>query len=57
MPGVPGTPREAEGSIPIEPGSIAASSERMSPKRFSVTITSNLPGSRIRNMAAASTRT
>ena len=33
-------PRLAEGSIPIEPPSIAASSVRMSPNMFSVTITS-----------------
>ena len=39
-----GSPRDALGSIPIEPGSIAASSERMSPKRFSVRTTSNLVG-------------
>ena len=39
-PGVPGSPSDALGSIPIEPVSIAASSLRMSPNMFSVTITS-----------------
>ena len=37
-------PSEALGSIPIEPVSIAASSERMSPNRFSVRITSKCRG-------------
>ena len=36
----PSPPSEALGSIPIEPVSIAASSLRMSPNMFSVTITS-----------------
>ncbi len=40
QPGSPSAPSEALGSIPIEPVSIAASSERMSPNMFSVRITS-----------------
>ena len=40
----PFSPRLAEGSIPSEPVSIAASSLRMSPKRFSVRITSKRAG-------------
>ena len=40
----PGSPSEAQGSIPIEPVSIAASSLRMSPNRFSVRITSKWRG-------------
>ena len=35
------SPSEADGSIPSEPARTAASSERMSPNRFSVTSTSN----------------
>ena len=38
------SPSEALGSIPIEPVSIAASSERMSPNMFSVRITSKRAG-------------
>ena len=45
-PGSPSAPRLAEGSIPSEPVSIADSSLRMSPKRFSVTITSKSAGPR-----------
>ena len=37
-------PSDAEGSMPSEPVTIAAQSERMSPNRFSVTITSNWRG-------------
>ena len=37
-------PKEAEGNIPSEPVSIAASSDRMSPNKLSVTITSNCLG-------------
>jgi hypothetical protein len=48
-------PRLAEGSIPSEPVSIAASSLRMSPKRFSVTITSNSAGRETSCIAALST--
>ena len=40
----PPSPRLAEGSIPSEPVSIAASSLRMSPNRFSVRITSKRDG-------------
>ena len=40
MPTLPGAPSEALGSMPIEPASIEASSVRMSPNMFSVTITS-----------------
>ena len=43
IPGEPGSPRDALGSIPIEPGSIAASSEEDVPEEgFSVKTTSNL---------------
>ena len=42
----PSSPRLAEGSIPSEPVSIAASSLRMSPNMFSVTITSKRAGIR-----------
>ena len=45
-------PRLADGSMPIEPASTAASSVRMSPNMFSVTITSKLAGRRIRYIAA-----
>src|ERR687895_207697 len=38
MPGGPGSPKEADGSIPPEPGSIAAPSGRRSPERLSVQI-------------------
>ena len=51
----PCSPRLAEGSMPSEPVSIAASSLRMSPKRFSVTITSKLVGPETSCMAALST--
>ena len=37
-------PKEADGNSPKEPVSIAASSERMSPNKLSVTITSNCFG-------------
>ena len=47
--------RLAEGSIPIEPVIIEASSLRMSPNMFSVTITSNWRGLRTSCMAALST--
>ena len=50
------SPSEAEGSRPIEPASMEASSVRMSPNMFSVTMTSKSAGRRIRNMAQASTR-
>ena len=43
-PGVPSSPKEALGSIPSDPVSIAASSERMSPNMFSVRMTSNEEG-------------
>ena len=45
----------AEGSMPIEPVSIDASSERMSPNRFPVTMTSNCLGLRTSCMAQLST--
>ena len=48
-------PRLAEGSIPSEPVSIAASSLRMSPNRFSVTITSKSAGRETSCIAALST--
>ena len=48
-------PSDALGSIPIEPVSIAASSERMSPNMFSVTITSKWRGAAISRIAALST--
>ena len=41
--------------MPIEPVSIAAASDRMSPKMLPVTITSNSRGLRISCIAAAST--
>ena len=47
--------RDAEGSIPREPTSMEASSVRMSPNMFSVTITSKSAGRDSRCMAAAST--
>ena len=46
---------EAEGSMPIEPVSIAASSERMSPNMLPVTMTSNVFGARTSCIAALST--
>ena len=45
----------AEGSMPIDPVSIDASSERMSPNRFPVTMTSNCLGLRTSCMAQLST--
>ncbi len=53
-PGEP-APSDALGSIPIDPVSIAASSERMSPKRFSVSSTSKLAGALTSCIAALST--
>ena len=41
--------------MPSEPASTAASSDRMSPNRFSVTMTSKSAGRRISNMAHEST--
>jgi len=49
------SPSEALGSIPIEPVSIAASSERMSPNMFSVSSTSKWRGLAISCIAALST--
>ncbi|MNT94087.1 hypothetical protein D3C72_2357000 [compost metagenome] len=40
IPTLPCSPSEADGSRPSEPASIEASSVRMSPNMFSVTITS-----------------
>ena len=51
----PSAPRLAEGSIPSEPVSIAASSLRMSPNRFSVRITSKSRGPETSCIAALST--
>ena len=48
-------PSDADGSMPIEPVSIAAASDRMSPNMLPVTITSNCFGARISCIAAAST--
>ncbi len=48
-------PTDADGSIPSEPARTEASSDRMSPKRFSVTRTSNEAGERTICMAHAST--
>ena len=48
-------PSEALGSIPSEPVSMAASSLRMSPNRFSVTITSKSAGRETSCIAALST--
>ena len=56
-PSSPASPSEALGSIPIEPVSIAASSERMSPNRFSVRITSKCRGAETSCIAALSTST
>ena len=50
------SPSEAEGSRPIDPASIDASSVKMSPNMFSVTITSKSAGRRMRYIAQASTR-
>ena len=44
MPGVPGAPKDADGSIPIEPVIMPASSDRMSPNILEVTMTSNDDG-------------
>ena len=44
LPSGPGAPSEADGSMPSEPVSIAAQSERRSPNRLSLTITSNCLG-------------
>ena len=46
---------DADGSMPIEPVSIAASSERMSPNMLPVTITSKDFGARTSCIAALST--
>src|SRR5574338_1311217 len=47
--------REAEGSMPIEPVSMEASSDRMSPNMLPVTTTSNCLGLRTSCIAALST--
>ena len=49
------SPSDADGSIPSEPASTPASSDRMSPNRFSVTRTSNQAGCLIRSIAHEST--
>ncbi len=51
------SPSEADGSIPIEPGIIDASSVRMSPNRLPVTTTSKSDGRDSRCIAMASTST
>ena len=51
----PSPPSDALGSMPSEPVSIAASSLRMSPNRFSVTITSKSAGRETSCIAALST--
>src|SRR6266849_3599299 len=48
------SPREAEGNMPSEPVSMAATSESMSPNRLSVTMTSNCFGQRTSCMPPAS---
>ena len=55
MPTLP--PRLADGSMPMEPVSMAASSLRMSPNMLVVTMTSNCRGSRMSCMAQLSTST
>src|SRR4030095_698914 len=50
-------PSDAEGSMPIEPARIAASSDKISPKVFSVTIVSNCVGRCTRAIAQLSTST
>ena len=57
LPGTGAPASDADGSMPIEPASIDASSVRMSPKRFSVAITSKSRGRRMRCIAIASTST
>ena len=47
-------PRDADGSMPSDPVSMAAQSERMSPNMLVVTMTSNCRGSRTSCMAALS---
>ena len=49
------SPSDADGSIPRLPASTAASSERMSPNRFSVTMTSKSAGRRTSSIAHEST--
>ena len=49
------SPSEADGSIPRLPASTAASSDRMSPNRFSVTMTSKSAGRRTSSIAHEST--
>ena len=49
------SPSDADGSIPSEPASTAASSDRMSPNRFSVTMTSKSAGRRTSSIAHEST--
>ena len=50
-----GFPSEALGSMPSDPEIMAISSERISPKRLPVTMTSNEPGCLMSCMAALST--
>ena len=53
-PDASGAPSEAEGNMPSEPVSMAAQSDRMSPNRLSVTMTSNCLGRRTSCMAQLS---
>ena len=55
MPGFPGSPSEADGSMPIEPVIWPASSDRISPNMFVVTTTSKSDGRRISCIEALST--
>src|SRR3954467_6602233 len=57
IPGVPGAPSDALGSLPSEPVSIADSSLRMSPNMLSVRITSKCVGAATSCIAALSTST
>jgi len=54
LPFLSAAPSEAEGSMPSEPVSIAAQSDRISPNRLSVTTTSNCLGVRTSCMAQLS---
>jgi hypothetical protein len=52
---LPSASSDADGSMPMEPVSIAAQSDRMSPNMLVVTMTSNCFGARTSCMAALST--
>eukprot|EP00982_Pelagococcus_subviridis_P017296 31529-Pelagococcus_subviridis.AAC.18 len=51
----PSLPTAADGSIPMDPVSMLAASDKMSPKMFPVTIVSNCVGARMICIAALST--